>query len=269
VIQGVTEAFQAYRFNDAASVLYQFLWHEYCDWYLEIVKMRLLGPGDEAEKRTGRILLVRVLEQSLRLLHPIMPFVTEEIWQRLPHEGTSIMVAPWPAPAGGGFHWPDAVETMGVLMEITREVRNIRSNYNIPPGERLPLTLRTSTPSHDAVLQVCEEYLTTLARISRLTRGRQVPKPELAASALVRGIEVYVPLEGVVDLAAERDRLNRELAKVNEALERVNRKLTNTDFLEKAPAEVISRQRATQADLQDARGKLQEGLGRIQALLKR
>jgi valyl-tRNA synthetase len=91
----------------------------------------------------------------------------------------------------------------------------------------------------------------------------------LAASALVRGIEVYVPLEGVVDLAAERDRLNRELAKVNEALERVNRKLTNTDFLEKAPAEVISRQRATQADLQDARGKLQEGLGRIQALLKR
>jgi valyl-tRNA synthetase len=197
-----------------------------------------------------------------------MPFVTEEIWQRLPHEGASIMMAPWPAPADG-FHWPDAVETMGLLMEITREVRNIRSNYNVPPGERLPLTLRTSTPTHDAVLQACEEYLTTLARLSRLTRGRQVAKPEMAAGALVRGIELYVPLEGVVDLAAERERLNRELAKVNESLERVNRKLTNTDFLDKAPAEVISRQRTTQAELQDARGKLQEGLGRLEALMKR
>jgi valyl-tRNA synthetase len=268
VIRGVTEAFQAYRFNDAASTLYQFLWHEYCDWYLEIVKARLLGTGDDAGKRTGRILLVHVLEQSLRLLHPIMPFVTEEVWQRLPHEGASIMVAPWPVPADG-FHWPDAVETMGVLMEITREVRNIRSNYNIPPGERLTLTLRTSTPSHDAVLQACEEYLTTLARLSRLTRGRQVAKPEMAASALVRGIEVYVPLEGVVDLAAERARLTRELAKVDEALDRVNRKLTNTDFLGKAPAEVISRQRATQAELQDTRTKLQEGLRRLDALMKR
>jgi valyl-tRNA synthetase len=111
--------------------------------------------------------------------------------------------------------------------------------------------------------------LTNLARLSRVTWGRQVAKPEVAASALVRGIEVYVPLEGVVDLAAERARLGRELAKVDEALDRVNRKLTNTDFLGKAPAEVVGRQRATQAELQDARTKLQEGLGRIEALLKR
>ncbi len=268
VIRGVSEALQAYRFNDAASSLYQFLWHEYCDWYLEVVKARLVGMADETEKRTGRILLVRVLEQSLRILHPLMPFITEEIWQRLPHEGESIMVAPWPRPAEE-CHWPDAVETMGYLMEITREVRNIRSNYNIPPGERLPVILRTSTPTHDAFLQTCEAYLTNLAKLSRLTWGHQVVKPEMAASALVRGIEVYVPLEGVIDLAAERGRLRRELAKVNESLERVSRKLTNTDFLGKAPAEVVSRQRATQAELQDARGKLQEGLGRIEALLKR
>ncbi len=268
VIRGVTEAVQAYRFNDAVSILYQFLWHEYCDWYLEMVKARLTGTGDEAEKRTGRLLLVRVLEQSLRLLHPIMPFITEEIWQRLPHEGVSIMLAPWPT-SEDGFHSPEAMETMGYLMEVTREVRNVRSNYNIPPGERLPVVLRTSTSTHDAVLQVCEGYLTNLARLSRVTWGRQVAKPEMAASALVRGIEVYVPLEGVVDLAAERARLSRELAKVDEALDRVNRKLTNTDFLGKAPAEVVGRQRATQAELQDARTKLQEGLGRIEALLKR
>jgi valyl-tRNA synthetase len=268
VIREVTEAIQAYRFNDAASLLYQFLWHEYCDWYLELVKTRLTGPGDEAEKRTGRLLLVRVLEQSLRLLHPIMPFITEEIWQRLPHQGVSIMRAPWPTPEDA-FHSPEAMETMGYLMEVTREVRNVRSNYNIPPGERLPVVLRTSTSTHDAVLQACEGYLTNLARLSRVTWGRQVAKPEMAASTLVRGIEVYIPLEGVVDLGAERARLGRELAKVDEALDRVNRKLTNTDFLGKAPAEVVGRQRATQAELQDARTKLQEGLGRIDALLKR
>jgi valyl-tRNA synthetase len=158
---------------------------------------------------------------------------------------------------------------MGILMEITREVRNIRSNYNIPPGERLPVILRTSTPTHDAALQACEAFLTDLARLSRATWGRHVVKPEMAASALVQGIEVYVPLEGVIDLATEHGRLSRELAKVNESLERISRKLSNTDFLSKAPAEVVSRQRAAQADLHDARGKLQEGLGRIEALLKR
>ncbi len=267
VTRGVTDALTAYRFNDAASILYQFLWHEYCDWYLEIVKDRLAAPEDPAAQRTGRVLLIHVLEQSLRLLHPVMPFITEEIWQRLPHEGESIMRAPWPQ-ADGALHWPEAVETMAILMEITREVRNIRSNYNIPPAKRLPLTLRTFNPTQDQLLAACQGYLASQAKLSQLTWGQDVGRPAVAATAVVQGIEAHVPLEDLIDLSEERERLNRELAKVEQALDRVNRKLANQDFLGKAPAAVVSQQRATQAELQDAHVKLRESLERIGAHLK-
>jgi len=266
-IQGVTEAFEAYRFNDAASILYQFLWHEYCAWYLEIVKTRLASAEDEASKRTGRILLVHVLERSLRLLHPIMPFISEEIWQRLPHEGPSIMLAPWPQ-AESALRWPEAAEIMTYLMEITREVRNIRSNYNVPPARRVPLLLRTSSPGHDAAIEACRDYLTSLARISQLSWGSSAARPDVAATAVVRGIEIHLPLEGLIDLGEERERLRKELAKVEQALGRVTRKLGNEDFLAKAPAAVVNQQKAIQAELQDAQAKLRENLGRIEGLLK-
>jgi valyl-tRNA synthetase len=268
VIQAVTDALRAYRFNDAASVLYQFLWHEYCDWYLEIVKTRLAAAEAEVDKRAGRVLLVHILEQSMRLLHPIMPFITEEIWQRLPHDGMSIMLAPWPQ-ADVALHWPDAMETMGYLMDITREVRNLRSNYNIPPAKRLPVVLRTSGQAHDAALRTCHGYLSSLARLSSLTWGEDVARPTAAATAVIRGIEVHIPLEGLIDLAEERERLRRELAKVDQVLDRVGRKLRNEEFLGKAPAQVVNRERATQVELQDAWAKLQESLGRIEAHLKR
>jgi len=266
-IQGVTEAFEAYRFNDAASVLYQFLWHEYCDWYLEIVKSRLASSADEATKRTGRILLVHVLEQSLRLLHPIMPFITEEIWQRLPHQGPSVMLARWPQ-ADPTFRWPEAAEIMTYLMEITREVRNIRSNYDVPPARRVPLLLRTSNPSHDAAIEACREYLTSLARLSQISWGRDAARPSAAATAVVRGIELHLPLEGLINLREERERLRKELTKVEQALDRVGRKLRNEEFLAKAPEAVVNQQKAIQMELQDAQAKLRESLGRIEAHLK-
>jgi valyl-tRNA synthetase len=178
------------------------------------------------------------------------------------------MLAPWPQ-VDGALHRPDAVETMGILMEITREVRNIRSNYNIPPGKRLPLVLRTSSPDHDTALELCQEYLRSLARLSRLTWGRDVTRPNLAATAVVRGIEVHVPLEDLIDLHEEKQRLTRELVKVEQALDRVTRKLQNEEFLGRAPAAVVSREKATRAELQDARAKLREGLDRIEAHLKR
>ncbi len=265
--RGVTDAFKAYRFNDAASILYQFLWHEYCDWYLEIVKTRLATAEDPASKQTGRVLLVHVLEQSLRLLHPIMPFITEEIWQRLPHEGESIMGARWPQ-ADGALDWPEAVEPMATLMEITREVRNIRSNYNIPPAKQLPLILRTFSSTQDRLLETCQGYLTSLARLSRLAWGQDLARPAVGATGIVRGIEAHVPLEDLIDLSEERERLNRELAKVEQALDRVSRKLANHEFLEKAPPAVVSQQRATQTELIDARAKLQKSLERIEAHLK-
>jgi valyl-tRNA synthetase len=154
---------------------------------------------------------------------------------------------------------------MATLMEITREVRNIRSNYNIPPAKRLALVLRTFSPAQDQLLKTCQGYLTSLARLSQLTWGQDVARPAVAATAVIQGMEAHVPLEDLIDLAEERERLSRELAKVEQALDRVNQKLANYDFLEKAPAAVVSQQRATQTELQDARAKLRESLERLSA----
>jgi valyl-tRNA synthetase len=262
VIEGVTDSLGSYRFNDAASLLYQFLWHEYCDWYLEIVKNRL-GGNDEADRRVGRLLLVRVLEQSLRLLHPIMPFLTEEIWQRLLRPGMSIMRAPWPQPEAG-LTDARAVESMELVMEITREVRNLRSAHNISPAVRLPLVVRTDGPARGEILEA-GDILTSLARLSRLSVGPDAEKPDFAATSVVRGVELFVPLEGVIDLEEEHGRLARELDKTETALSRIGRKLSNADFLAKAPEAVVSKERAAQAELEGAREKLQEGLRRIEA----
>jgi valyl-tRNA synthetase len=267
VTRGVTDALQAYRFNDAASLLYQFLWHEYCDWYLEIVKTRLSRPGDEETKRVGRILLARVLEQSLRLLHPIMPFVTEEIWQRLPHEGQSIMVAPWPL-SEPALEAPWAVESMECVMDVTREVRNVRSNYNISPGQRVPLLVRTSSAEQDVMLGDCREYLVSLARLSSFEFGQNLAKPSLAATIVVRGLELHVPLAEVIDFNAERERLQKELAKTDGALERIAKKLQNEAFVGKAPAEVVSREKAAHAELTDTRAKLAASLAHIEEHLR-
>jgi valyl-tRNA synthetase len=266
IIRGVDEALASYRFNDAASLLYQFLWHEYCDWYLEIVKNRLTSPADEADARTGRQVLTQVLEQSLRLLHPIMPFITEEIWQRLPHHGPSIMLAAWPTP-DPALDDLQAVERMVYLTEITREVRNIRSTYNISPATPLPLVIRTDGAA-DSILESCRGYLTSLARLSRLEFGASVGKPDMAATALVKGLEVYIPLEGVIDFREEHARLSRDLSRVEQGLERVTKKLTNEDFLSKAPEAVVTQQRAIERELAETQAKLRESLGRIAAFLK-
>jgi valyl-tRNA synthetase len=267
VTQGVSDALSGYRFNDAASLLYQFLWHEYCDWYVEIVKTRLTTPNGEAEKRTGRILLARVLEQSLRLLHPIMPFITEEIWQRLPHDGESVMAAPWPQ-ADPALDFPQAVESMDCLMEITREVRNIRSAYNISPGARVPLVVKTTNDHHDAILAAGREYLVSLARLSGFEFGTTLSKPELAATVIIQGLEVHVPLADVIDLDAERLRLQKELSKTEAALARIAKKLDNAEFVRKAPAEVVIRERASLTDLEDQHTKLKASLAHIERHLK-
>ncbi|HTU01149.1 MAG TPA: valine--tRNA ligase [Candidatus Sulfotelmatobacter sp.] len=265
--RGVTEALEAYRFNDAASLLYQFLWHEYCDWYLEIVKTRLSG-ADPADARVGRLLLVHVLERSLRLLHPIMPFITEEIWQKLLSPGLSIMVAPWPRPDLGVEDRP-AVASMELVMGITREVRNLRSTYGLSPALRVPLVLHTSEPEQPAILEAGRGILISLARLADVTIGPDVARPAFAATAVVAGVEVHVPLEGLIDLEEERKRLQRELDRIEAALARTGRKLGNAEFLAKAPEAVVSKERATQEELRVTQAKLRESLARLAAVRRR
>jgi valyl-tRNA synthetase len=265
VIASVTQALETFRFSDAVSHLYQFLWHEYCDWYLEFVKVRLTTDGDQGAARTGRLLLAHVLEVSLRLLHPIMPFITEEIWQDLPHSPgapSSAMIAPWPASEPSRVD-PEAVRKMDRVMAVIRAIRNIRSEVRIPPNASPTVLVKIGQEEDALLLASAETYVRQLARASEVRVGRALERPRRSAVAVTAGMEIYIPLEGLIDIAAEAQRVDRELQKVAQELERVNRKLSNRDFLARAPAEVVAKERETQRELGEASGKLARHLGML------
>ena len=262
LIAAVTEALEAYRFNEAASALYQFLWHEYCDWYLEIVKGRLGTDG--AGRLVGLALLHHALEVALRLLHPIMPFITEELWQRLPGAGASLMTAPWPQ-AEPARVTPRAVEVMEALMAVTRAIRNLRSEFNLAPSREVAVVLRTTMPAQETLLAEGLAYVRRLARADVTGVGPAVRLPAWHAMSLAAGIEVYLSLEGV-DVAAERERLAREVAKLAKDRERRARKLADPAFLAKAPAEVVAKEQRVQAELDEATAKLEGALRTLGAV---
>jgi valyl-tRNA synthetase len=258
VVASVSEALEAFRFNEAASLLYQFVWHEYCDWYLEMAKRRLAerdGPGAE----TARGILTHVLETVLRLLHPIMPFITEEIWQRLPHEGPTIMRTPWPV-ADRTLGDPEATAALELVMELVRAVRNLRSEVNLPAAAWLTVICRSRDDHQERTLRVAEGYVRALGRIGEFRVGPGEVKPPAAAATVVRGMDVYVPLAGLIDFAAEIARLRKEVEKVDRELVRVRGKLENAAFRAKAPVEVVEKEEGVARELTDVRAKLVEHL---------
>lgn len=262
VIASVTEALENYRFSDAASHVYQFLWHEYCDWYLELVKVRLTSSEDSRAAETGRLLLAHVLEVALRLLHPIMPFITEDIWQRLPRpngHAPSIMVSKWPI-SDSSLVDPEAVRKMERVMGLIRGIRNIRSEVRIPPNTWLTVLVKVEGEEEESLLESTEAYIRHLARVQELRKERTLERPRVSAVAVTAGMEIYVPLEGVIDIASETERVDRELQKIDRELERVNRKLSNADFLARAPAEVVAKERENQRTLRETQEKLRRHL---------
>jgi valyl-tRNA synthetase len=275
LIELVTHALEEYRFNEAASALYQFIWHEYCDWYLEIVKSRLSSDASREQQQacgepgrtTGVALLCLGLDAVLRLLHPFMPFITEEIWQQLPQHGSSLMIAEWPK-ADPGWQAVDAEASMGLLMDLTRATRDLRSDLEIPPLKSIRLVLRTSSDNDDKTIDAVVPYLTALARAEHVTFGRHVDRPSSAAVALVGGIEVHLPVDDPSVFAARQQKLRRELDKVEQELARVEKKLCNADFMSKAPEEVVSKVQGEHARLMDTKTKLLQHLERIEHLLK-
>ena len=244
-------ALRSYRVQDAAKAIYEFIWHEYCDWYLELIKGRLYGE-DAAARNTARLTAYDVLEVGLRLLHPIMPFVTEDLWQRLPHRGDSIARTPWPAPMGRD---PEAEAEMGTLMEVVVAVRGIRAEMNVPPGREAEVIVRA--PARQAgILERGSGMLLTLARARLRLAGEGAAKPPLAASAVIGESEIFVPLAGLIDLEVERRRLTRELERTGRELDSARKRLASPQFLAKAPAEVVSRERERLAELEAAQAKL-------------
>ena len=264
----VREAIDAYRFDLGAQALYEFTWNEYCDWYLECSKT-LLGDDDagEAQLRGTRRTLVRVLEALLRLAHPLIPFITEALWQRVAgpagRKGETIMHQPYPAPDPGLVDEP-ALRDMRWVQEFIRSLRRIRGEMNLKPSLRVPVLAQNAGERERALVQAHGRYLTAgagLSGIAYLDGGEVVPN---AATALLGDMKVLVPLEGLVDLAAERRRLRKQIDRQTRDLARCETKLGNVRFVARAPPEVVDRERTRARELSTALGKLRvqlEALG--------
>ena len=265
VRQEVEQALAEYRFNEAAGALYAFTWHSFCDWYIELSKDALYGD-DATCRQTTQAVLFTVLEQLLRLLHPFMPFVTEEIWQALP--GTrpvpSIMLAAYVDGDGAAVDGAAAAR-MEQIMEVIKGIRNIRGEMNVPPGKRIDAVLDCKTPAAVAVMAEGENYLRTLARLASLDCGVGVARPPQAATQVAGEVEILLPLAGLIDLDEERKRLQKEIGKVEKDVALFSKKLSNEDFVAKAPPAVLQKDRAKLAEAQEKLAILQESLNKVLA----
>jgi len=252
-VRDVTRLIDAYEFGETGRLLYNFIWDDLCDWYIEFSKPNLYGTDEEA-KRATRSVLAYVLDRTLRLLHPFMPFITEEIWQHLPHDGETITLAPWPEydPA---FEAPDAVREMNLLMDIIRAVRNIRAEVNVPLSKKVDLIVSMTGEAELAIARRNEEYIRRFCGTSSLEMGVNLPAPDKAMTAIVTGAQLYLPLAGLIDIEAEIARLEKELKTLNAEVERVEKKLANEGFLAKAPAKVIEEERAKLRDYTEKRDR--------------
>jgi valyl-tRNA synthetase len=232
----VTRLIDGYQFGEAGRQAHDFFWGEFCDWYLEIAKIQLQGDA-EAQAAT-RGLLLQGLETSLRLLHPYIPFVTEEIWQALPHSGEALIVAPWPEP---GVRDEEVERQMEIVFAAIHFVRNARAELGLDPARRLPLVAVSTERSH--LLREQAQVIGTLARVDLAVRDTLAAPPAQALHLALPGIELYLPLEGVIDLDAERVRLGQELTRVGGLIEGMRARLANPQFVERAPASVVQKER--------------------------
>lgn len=266
VISEVQDAMENYHFNQYAHLLYQFIWHEYCDWYLEMIKPHLYGD-DPASKSTAQAVALRVLSEILVLLHPIMPFVTEEIWQKLPHSTGSIMQARLPIFQA---QWVDdeAEEQMDLIMNVVNGIRNIRGEMNVPPASRVEVACLCATDAEKKLISEHQGTIRDLGRLSRLDVGLagEMQKPSIAASAVTGQVEIHVVLKGVLDFEVEARRLEKELAKMEKEFGFTQKKLQNEDFLQRAPADVIEKEREKNARLGEKLDKLKHLYDRVKAL---
>jgi valyl-tRNA synthetase len=271
-IAEVDAAITEYRLDYVASALYEFAWGEYCDWYIELAKPVLQEPdADPARTLAVRRTLVEVLEALLRLAHPLIPFITEEIWQqvapRAGKKGDTIMLAAWPLALDfdqDAEETAEAVAQIGLLVEVVRAVRNLRAELNLPPGQPVPVLL-----SGDGVvrtrLESNEHLLRRLARVASVEWVSDTAAPQ-AAMALVGDLTVRLPLEGLVDASAEMERLGREIVKLEQAITRAEARLANPAFVDRAPQEVVDTERARLSEFAEQRATLAAQRERMAAL---
>ena len=263
-IADVTRLSDKYEFGEVGRVLYNFIWDDFCDWYIEMSKITMNGEDEDAKQMT-RSVLTYTLDNILRMLHPFMPFVTERIWQQIPHDGESIVLASWPT-VDETLNNETSKQAMQHLVEVIVAVRQIRSEVNTPMSKEVPMIIQTKTDELKVLLQNNEHYIKRFCNPSTLTIDSNVELPDEVMSQVLTDKEVHLPLEGLINIEEEIARLSKELDKYQKELDRVNQKLNNEKFTSKAPAHIIEVERNKQQDYQAKYDAVQQ---RIEALNNR
>ena len=259
-IKKTNDYLNEFKFGEAAKNIYEFSWNEFCDWYIEFIKPRLYQEEDKISKETAQYILWVTLENTLKLLHPFMPFITEEIWQKIPHKGESIIISSWPQYNIESVD-KDAEEKMSKIMDIIRTIRNIKSDMNIPYSKKIDLYLNIAQDNN--LLKLIKDntyYIESLVKIESLNIGTNITKPPYSATGILEGIEIFIPLKDIINISEEISRLEKKLLKVKKELDIVCRKLNNQDFLSKAPVEVIEKEEEKADELKDIKERLENHL---------
>ena len=257
----ISEALDKFRFHEASAVIYQFIWHELCDWYIELVKPVLTNASIAEEERGSRIrILVHVIDYALRMLHPFMPFITEEIWQKLPHEGQSLMMQNFPAPRKV-LENPAAAQKMQDLMELIGAMRALRAEMNIDPKRTLDAALLIRAEEDKALVSE------NLAKIQALARLKSVLLPETLSGRYLRGVsklgEFGLDIHEALNIGNERERLQKEIARTGDEIDKVLKKLNSPEFVSRAPEDIVAEIRSRHDELCEKLRKLESNLNHL------
>ncbi len=262
VSREIEKSLNEYRFNDFASILYQFTWHEFCDWYIEAVKPSITNDENNSKSKD---VLVLVLSQILRLLHPIMPFITEEIWEKLPIKGkkSSIMISDWPN-YNPEFENLVSEEEFSIIIDIVSTIRNLRGELNISPRQEITCIIKVSNKEHESLILREEETIKRLSKIGpEWSVASDVDPPKLTSSAVVRNMQIFIPLEGLIDIESETNRLKKQLSETEKTIIILKKKLSNKEFTKKAPKEVIEKNEEKLKEEQNRHEKLSINLKKL------
>jgi valyl-tRNA synthetase len=257
----VAQEIEAYRFDQAAGAAYRFTWHTFCDWYLEFAKPVLQGE-DGAAKDETRATTAWALQHILRILHPFMPFITEELWQQFGEAGTLLADADWPAFDAAAID-DGAADEMNWVVRLITEVRTVRSEMNVPPSAKIPAVLRDASDTTKSRLATHSEQIHWLARLSEVEIDGDIPRGSV--QTVVDEATLALPLADIIDLDQERERLSKEIDKLSGEIDKFDKKLANENFVARAPEEVVEEQRERRAEAADARAKLEAALQRLSA----
>ncbi|HLG23016.1 MAG TPA: valine--tRNA ligase [Candidatus Manganitrophaceae bacterium] len=264
-IGSVNQSLGNYRFDEASALLYQFIWHEFCDWYLELIKVDL-QDGSEAQKRGTAATLTTAFETLLRLLHPFMPFITEELWAHFPHPGENLAVAPYPQADAGKLDAASEGIVREIIIDAVAAIRNLRGEMNIPPSEELGLSISVDRDQGRELFERNLPYIKRLARVSHLEIGVGLAAPKMAATVLTGAAKIYIQLDET-RLNKEIDRLEKGLAKLEKEMEPVEKKFSDPLFLSKAPKEVVAKLDLQRGEMREKKYKMNNDLQRFRGMI--